>query len=164
MRRFQDRFYSSVAINHGLARLGPKRRRLSRAEWNAENLQREADLERFRRLDEKLAFVTAKREEALEMVKAASAEKKDLARQHRELATAKEDRMLAERFKQEVEIILGKESPEFGRWVKNLAEATALMPPEKRNEYISIMQRTMAALIPKKEQVQQKTNSPDRGR
>lgn len=36
MKAFQDDFHSSVASRFGLARLGPKRQRLSRAEWRAQ--------------------------------------------------------------------------------------------------------------------------------
>lgn len=40
MRDFQDRFYRGVGALYGMARLGPKRRRLTRAEWRAEEQQR----------------------------------------------------------------------------------------------------------------------------
>lgn len=36
MRRFQDSFFREVASKHGHARIGPRRRRLSREEWHAE--------------------------------------------------------------------------------------------------------------------------------
>ncbi|QLI82950.1 hypothetical protein HZU75_16275 [Chitinibacter fontanus] len=36
MRRFQDEFYQKVASNFGLTRDGPKRRRLTRAQWQIE--------------------------------------------------------------------------------------------------------------------------------
>lgn len=39
MRRFQDRFHSEVSIHHGQARLGPKRRRLTRSQWKKEQAQ-----------------------------------------------------------------------------------------------------------------------------
>lgn len=42
MRRFQDRFHAEVSLHHGQARLGPKRRRLSRSEWQKEQAQAEA--------------------------------------------------------------------------------------------------------------------------
>lgn len=42
MRKWQDDFYVKVARNFGLARLGPKRRRLSRGDWNAEKKQAQA--------------------------------------------------------------------------------------------------------------------------
>jgi len=42
MRRFQDCFHSEVSIYYGQARLGPKRRRLSRSEWQKEQKQAES--------------------------------------------------------------------------------------------------------------------------
>lgn len=36
MRHWQDSFFNSVAVMHGLTRVGPRRRRLSRSEWWAE--------------------------------------------------------------------------------------------------------------------------------
>lgn len=42
MRRFQDRFYAEVSLHDGQARLGPRRRRLTRANWRKEQVQAEA--------------------------------------------------------------------------------------------------------------------------
>lgn len=42
MRALQDRFYESVGMHFGHARLGPRKRHLSRAEWRAEQAQAEA--------------------------------------------------------------------------------------------------------------------------
>jgi hypothetical protein len=39
MRRFQDEFSEKVAMSHGLTRIGPARRRLSRPAWKAEQQQ-----------------------------------------------------------------------------------------------------------------------------
>ena len=39
MRRFQDEFSGKVAMTHGLTRIGPARRRLTRSEWNKEKQQ-----------------------------------------------------------------------------------------------------------------------------
>lgn len=36
MRKFQDEFYQNVAVNFGLTRDGPRRRRLTRAQWQIE--------------------------------------------------------------------------------------------------------------------------------
>lgn len=36
MRSFQDNYYEAVGLKHGQLRFGPKRRRLSRAEWYAQ--------------------------------------------------------------------------------------------------------------------------------
>lgn len=42
MRAYQDEFFTDVAIKHGMARIGPGRRRLSRHEWRQEKQQMEA--------------------------------------------------------------------------------------------------------------------------
>lgn len=42
MRRWQDSYYEVVAVPCGLTRLGPARRRLTRAEWQAEQTQAKA--------------------------------------------------------------------------------------------------------------------------
>ncbi len=39
MRAFQDEFSKKVAMAHGLTRIGPARRRLTRAQWHAEKTQ-----------------------------------------------------------------------------------------------------------------------------
>ena len=39
MRAFQDEFSKKVAMSHGLTRIGPARRRLTRAQWHAEKKQ-----------------------------------------------------------------------------------------------------------------------------
>ncbi len=39
MRTFQDEFSKKVAMAHGLTRIGPARRRLTRAQWHAEKAQ-----------------------------------------------------------------------------------------------------------------------------
>lgn len=36
MRRWQDDFFVHVGLKHGLARIGPARRRLTRSQWQAE--------------------------------------------------------------------------------------------------------------------------------
>jgi hypothetical protein len=40
MRKFQDDYYFSVGLQNGLARIGPGRRRLPRAVWQAEKKSR----------------------------------------------------------------------------------------------------------------------------
>ena len=42
MREWQDEFSNAVALDFGLARLGPKRRRLTRGQWKAEKVQAKA--------------------------------------------------------------------------------------------------------------------------
>ncbi|MFN3881514.1 MAG: hypothetical protein ACK4L8_08820 [Nitrincola lacisaponensis] len=66
MRRFQDKYHDEVAIFYGQARLGPKRRRKSRAEWQKEQAQLDCvakSLERGKRIDQ---FVEAELTTAVE--------------------------------------------------------------------------------------------------
>lgn len=42
MREWQDEFSNAVALDFGLARLGPKRRRLTRGQWKSEKVQAKA--------------------------------------------------------------------------------------------------------------------------
>jgi len=51
MGKFQDRFYSAVGRRFGMARIGPKRRRMSRPEWHAQKAQLRADKERMDALE-----------------------------------------------------------------------------------------------------------------
>ena len=52
-RGWQDEYHKKVAAECGLARLGPGRQRLSRAQWLDQQRQVEAAAIRGRRLDEK---------------------------------------------------------------------------------------------------------------
>ncbi len=50
MSGFQDDYFRAVGIKHGQARTGPKRRRLSRAAWNAEQREAASAADRLNRL------------------------------------------------------------------------------------------------------------------
>lgn len=50
MSGYQDDYFRSVGVKHGQARTGPKRRRLSRAAWNAEQREAAAAAERLNAL------------------------------------------------------------------------------------------------------------------
>ena len=54
MRRFQDDFHENVASRFGMARIGPKRRRLTRPEWQANQKENELMAERVRNLEAEL--------------------------------------------------------------------------------------------------------------
>jgi len=57
MREWQDSYYEKVAIRHGLSRLGPKLRRLSKTEWQAEKAQSAAlkkAMERAKKVDQQV--------------------------------------------------------------------------------------------------------------
>jgi len=62
MRSFQDRFFRGVGAVHGMARIGPKRRRLSRAEWRAEEQQRKAQAALVAQADQSLKQVREERQ------------------------------------------------------------------------------------------------------
>ncbi|MDR6434866.1 hypothetical protein [Brucella pseudogrignonensis] len=58
MRDWQDSYFETVAVRHGLTRLGPKLRRLSRAEWQREKKQAQSlkhAIARSKKLDAKIA-------------------------------------------------------------------------------------------------------------
>ncbi|UTW11424.1 plasmid recombination protein [Marinobacterium rhizophilum] len=42
MRRFQDRYHQEVAVHYGQARIGPRRQRLTRSQWQCEQAKAEA--------------------------------------------------------------------------------------------------------------------------
>jgi hypothetical protein len=66
MREWQDSYHESVALPCGLTRLGPKRRRLTRAEWHAEQTQAKA----LKRAVERAAAVDAKGREYIDRTRA----------------------------------------------------------------------------------------------
>ncbi|WP_417522242.1 hypothetical protein [Marinobacter sp.] len=108
MRRFQDRYHAEVSLHHGHARLGPGRRRLTRAQWQKEQAQAEA-LARSKRLADEVqakidcdladaamqaqAIVDASQEEASHQRKKAEQER----------LRAEQERQRAETLKQQAE-------------------------------------------------------------
>jgi hypothetical protein len=71
MRAMQDRFWRAVGIPCGLARLGPARRRLSRAAWHAEKAAVAVAAEALRVADTARAETDAARQEAARVTGAA---------------------------------------------------------------------------------------------
>lgn len=53
MRQYQDGYHTAVGIHHGQARLGPKRQRLSRDEWKAQQAEGQRQAERLRDIEAK---------------------------------------------------------------------------------------------------------------
>src|SRR5690606_38163701 len=88
MRQWQDSYYDQVAMKHGLARLGPKLRRLSKGEWQREKAAAQA----LKRTVEKAAVVQLKGHDYIRSTKEKAAE---IARQ------AKADADVAARKKEE---------------------------------------------------------------
>jgi len=113
MREWQDGYHQAVAVPCGLTRLGPARRRLSRAEWQAEKVQARAlqiTVERARSVQAKgKEFVawtkaTASAEVAkANQVKAAADRVAEQARRDREIA--EKASAAAARARQEAEMV-----------------------------------------------------------
>lgn len=90
MRSWQDDYHEAVGIPCGLARLGPQRRRLTRAEWQAEQVQAKAlktTIERAKSVKERgESFIAATKDDAAAIRAEVAAAKAEAARQ---LAAAK---------------------------------------------------------------------------
>lgn len=105
MRQWQDSYHKAVAVPCGLTRLGPQRRRLSRDEWQREQVQAKAlqqVVQRARKVRSdgeafigrtkadaaKIAADAASRQEAARKAAAAAIAARDRARQEQEQAQA----------------------------------------------------------------------------
>ncbi|GES45372.1 hypothetical protein RsS62_46240 [Rhizobium dioscoreae] len=109
MREWQDSYHDTVAIPCGLTRLGPQRRRLSRVEWQAEQVQARAlrtTLDRAREVKSKgESFVAATKEDVAALKAEAAATQAEAVRQMeaakvaREAALKAQDKALAEQRK-----------------------------------------------------------------
>ncbi|MFC3073126.1 plasmid recombination protein [Shinella pollutisoli] len=90
MRSWQDSYHDAVGLPCGLARLGPQRRRLTRAEWRAEQVQAKAlkaTVERAKAVKEKgESFIAATKDDVARITAEVAAAKAEAARQ---LAAAK---------------------------------------------------------------------------
>jgi hypothetical protein len=85
MREWQDSYHETVAIACGLTRLGPQRRRLTRAEWQAEQVQARAlrtTLDRARQVKLKgESLIASTKEDAAQIAAEAATLKAEAARQ-----------------------------------------------------------------------------------
>jgi len=61
MRGYQDGYHAAVGIHHGQARLGPKRQRLTRDEWKAQQAELQRQGERLKQLESQSDAITAER-------------------------------------------------------------------------------------------------------
>jgi hypothetical protein len=52
MRRLQDDYFTNVGMRHGLARIGPRRQRLTRAEWNERKREAAALADAHKKVDQ----------------------------------------------------------------------------------------------------------------
>ncbi|MCB2403561.1 plasmid recombination protein [Rhizobium ruizarguesonis] len=91
MRQWQNSYHEAVAVPCGLTRLGPQRRRLSRDEWQREQVQAKALQTVIERAKKVKAsgdiFVTRTKTEA-EAIRAAAAHEKEIAERAKTAATA----------------------------------------------------------------------------
>jgi len=100
MRAWQDSYYNSVAIRYGLARLGPRLRRLERGEWQREKVQAEAlkqSLKRAEKVKEQAAIFVEKTKEKASLIIDVSKEKlalADIKMQAAEKASSSSDKRL----------------------------------------------------------------------
>ncbi|OCJ63475.1 hypothetical protein A6U97_13400 [Agrobacterium tumefaciens] len=109
MRSWQDAYHDAVGVPCGLARLGPQRRRLTRAEWQAEQTQAKAlrtTIERAREVKRKgESMIAATKEDAARIAEEVAAAKAEAARQlaaaraATEAAKAAQDKVVAEQRK-----------------------------------------------------------------
>lgn len=85
MRGWQDSYHEAVAVPCGLTRLGPQRRRLTRAEWQAEQVQAMAlrtTLDRAREVKRKgESMIASTKEDAARIADEVAAAKAEAARQ-----------------------------------------------------------------------------------
>jgi hypothetical protein len=61
MRGYQDRYQEMVGVYHGQARLGPKRQRLDRTGWMAQQAEAARQAERLRQLESQTEAITTER-------------------------------------------------------------------------------------------------------
>lgn len=91
MRQWQDSYHVAVAVPCGLTRLGPQRRRLSRDEWQREQVQAQALQKVVERANKVKAsgdnFVTQIKNEA-EAIRTVAAQEKEAAEKAKAAATA----------------------------------------------------------------------------
>lgn len=90
MRGFQDDFYAQVGWKHGLTRIGPAKRRLTRSEWKAEQIAAKALAEARAKAESSLVDATAMTQRAEAAAKAALAEADKVAAKVAEVAAVRE--------------------------------------------------------------------------
>lgn len=102
MRAWQDSYYDIVAAPCGLTRLGPQRRRLTRAEWKAEQMQARAlreTLDRARAVKQKGESWIATAKEKADRIAQEAKRQMEQARAATAAALAAQDKAVAEQRK-----------------------------------------------------------------
>lgn len=110
MRRFQDRYHAEVALHHGQARLGPSRRRLTRAQWRKEQAQAEALALAKRDADQVQQQIVSDLEAAAEQAQLIVEANQEEAR--RQAKRIERERQEAERQRQAAEVLRRKAEEE----------------------------------------------------
>lgn len=88
MTEFGNSFYKEVSVNHGVARTGPRRRRMTRAEWKTEENQRKLLAEKGQSIAKKEVTLSEKMDNYNEFYDALGGEKAEL--ENEKLAFKKE--------------------------------------------------------------------------
>lgn len=121
MREFQSRYFDAVGMKHGQARLGPGCRRLSRAEWRAEQAQAEALTKTVAAADDYQGRVKAKVQgQAREYLQKAQRDALERAKEVERVETAKAQEKassIVERAKAEAAKI-AVPARKFGGWIQ----------------------------------------------
>lgn len=86
MRQYQDGYHEAVGLHHGQARLGPKRQRLSRDEWKAQQAELQRQAERQRQLESQTEAVTSASVQLDQREAAAAAAQEAIEKANAELA------------------------------------------------------------------------------
>lgn len=122
MRRFQDRFHAEVSLHHGQARLGPNRRRLTRAQWRKEQAQAETLALAKRSADDVQQQIASDRAAAAEQAQLIVEE--NLKEARRQAKRIERERQEAERQRQAAEA-LRRKAEEEARQAKALKQQAA---------------------------------------
>lgn len=154
MRQWQDSYHETVAVPCGLTRLGPQRRRLSRAEWQAEQIQARAlrtTIDRARQVKLKgESMIADTKDEAARIAAEAAAAKAEADRQldAAKAATAAalraEDKAVAEQRKAKSMMVHSREE---GARVRKAAARLQRLPGLLRTAFDGFRKSRVAARV-----------------
>ena len=138
MRLWQDRFFKAVSAKFGFTRLGPRRRRLTRAEWKAEQRASKLQAEAVQKEQEELLKAKTNimaTQEAAQKAIAASVEKNTTIlskamttkAETEQLFAANPDRALYKKIQEVMHGIPSELNGEFWKQVKQLGQQLSLI-------------------------------------
>lgn len=160
MRDYQDQFFTDVAVKHGMARIGPGRRRLSRQEWQQEQQQVQAAATAIHLAEQTITSAEESAQgitdearqtaqmERLEAIRKAKEEAKNLARK----ALEKADKIQLEAEKKGFQ--RGLDKVEQLPWFKRIA-AVAYRAVRQRDE----LKKTLDQLITERDKLEEDKES-----